>query len=294
MIDHRVRASLWWTALVLMLSLAAACSQSSEPELLVPDPAGFVDDAFETVMVSSAESIGVGQQRLIVLLRNGPIRVGGPDQTGTLELKRLGAEAEVLPMQWVWGDEQGEHGGAWVGTHNFDQAGTWRATMVVDDQTGTATTFRVLPNTPMPRPGERAPRIATDTVDSAPLASLTTDDEPDERLYTTSLDAAIESGRPTAVVFSTPEFCTTDVCGPLLDEIKDRIDDHDATNFVHVEVYEDINANDGELIPRGAVLEWGIMTEPWVFFIDDQGIVVSTYEGLMSGAELDQALAALS
>lgn len=245
-------------------------------------------------MVSSAESIGVGEQRLIVLLRNGPIRVGGPHQTGELELKRLGADPITVSADWVWGDEEGEHGGAWVAWHDFDRSGTWRATMTVGNQRGTATTFSVLPNTPMPRAGEPAPATSTDTIASASLASLTTDDDPDERMYRTSIDEAVAAGKPTAIVFSTPEFCTTDVCGPLLDEIKARIDDNPGTQFVHVEVYEDVNENDGELIPRDAVLEWGIATEPWVFFIESDGTVAAAYEGLMSSREIDTALAALT
>lgn len=273
------------------LALLATGCQGSENATVQPS---FAADAFETVMVSSVDSIGLGEQRLIVLLRNGPIRVGGPEQRGRLELKRLGADPVQIDAEWVWGDSQREQGGAWVAWNDFDQAGTWRATMTVDGQTGTATTFSVLPNTPMPRAGERAPSTVTETLASATLASLSTDDEPDRRLYQTSLDEALTSGAPTAVVFSTPEFCTTDVCGPLLDEIKSRIDQFPGIDFIHVEVYEDINEHDGELIPRGAVLEWGIATEPWVFLVDADGVVDATYEGLMSRAELDTGLAALS
>lgn len=278
-------------ALLIIALIVSACSggqpsnQSGETD--------FTAGAFETVMVSSAESIGIGQQRLIMLLRNGPIRIGGPAQAAEVELKRLGSDPVTRAAEWVWGDEQGEHGGAWIVWHDFDQAGTWRATITVDGQVGTATTFGVLPNTPMPRAGERAPTTSTETLASADLASLTTDSDPDRRLYTTSVDDAVASGKPTAIVFSTPEFCTTDVCGPLLDEIKERIDDYPGTNFVHVEVYEDINANNGELVPRPAVIEWGIATEPWVFLVGADGKVAATYEGLMSGAEIDRALSSL-
>ncbi|MEM7092153.1 MAG: thioredoxin family protein [Actinomycetota bacterium] len=278
-------------AVLAGLLLLTACSSDAEPA-----PQATIFDGsvpLETVLVSSPDSIALGEQRLIFLLERGPIRVGGPDAAATLELKGLGTDEVTIDAEWVWSDEERELGGAWVAWYEFPSTGTWRAALTVDGEVGESTTFPVQPNTPMPRTGDRAPRSATETLADAPLESLTTDLQPDERFYQLSVEQAIESGRPTALVFSTPAFCTTEVCGPLLDVIKTRIDEHGGTNFVHVEVYEDVNANGGELIARPSILEWGIQTEPWIFFIDADGVVTSAYEGVLSSTELDRELDAL-
>jgi hypothetical protein len=40
--------------------------------------------------------------------------------------------------------------------------------------------------------------------------------------------------------------------------------------------------------------EWGLRTEPWTFLVDDAGIIQARYEGGITLAELEPALAQLA
>lgn len=251
-----------------------------------------IPDSAATTLVSSPESIAVGEQRLIFQLRDGVTRFGGPDLAATVELDTLGVEPVAVPATWVWADEENATG-AYVVAASFDGAGTWLATLKIGEAAGQPVTFTVFDNAPMPQRGEAAPATATDTLTDLPLAQLTTDPNPDRRLYETSIAEGLAQGAPMTVVFSTPKYCTTSVCGPMLDLIKSRIDEHDTVTFVHVEVYEDFGPEDTELQPRPAILDWGIPTEPWVFTIDSAGTVDEVFEGVLASDELDAALAKL-
>jgi hypothetical protein len=103
---------------------------------------------------------------------------------------------------------------------------------------------------------------------------------------------AVTSGRPTLIVFATPAFCVTRVCGPtkqMVDQLYPQYKDE--VNFIHVEPYELEPARSGEgLIPVPAVGEWGLPTEPWAFIIDKEGNVAAKFEGIVAPSELEEAL----
>ena len=57
-------------------------------------------------------------------------------------------------------------------------------------------------------------------------------------------------------------------------------------NFVHVEVYQDFETL--EYVP--AMAEWGLVTEPWVFIVNKDGIITARYDGPISVQELAPAI----
>jgi hypothetical protein len=65
-------------------------------------------------------------------------------------------------------------------------------------------------------------------------------------------------------------------------------------NCLHVKPYDlEFARNGAELEPVPVMKEWGLFTEPWVFMIYKGGNVVAKFEGIVSPAELDGALALL-
>lgn len=78
--------------------------------------------------------------------------------------------------------------------------------------------------------------VPTPTASTAVLEEITTDPAPDVRFYQLSLDQAARSGTRTVAVFSTPAFCRTATCGPMLDQVKDLAPSYPDLNFVHVEI----------------------------------------------------------
>ena len=109
-----------------------------------------------------------------------------------------------------------------------------------------------------------------------------------------SVDAALDTGKPLILVFSTPAFCVSATCGPqvaIISQIKEKY--QDMANFIHVEVFENPHLIEGGR-PVGdtvaAVAEWNLPTEPWTFVIDGEGLVRAKFEQFTTEEEIENAL----
>lgn len=121
------------------------------------------------------------------------------------------------------------------------------------------------------------------------FSKLTTRTPPDESLLEHSVAESLRARVPFVVTFSTPKFCSSRTCGPVVDvveEVAGRFEGSD-TRFIHVEVYE---GNDPANGFNRWMQEWGLETEPWTFLVDADGKVVERYEGVVSVNELEQAV----
>jgi len=135
------------------------------------------------------------------------------------------------------------------------------------------------------------------------VAKISTDSEPDTAFYETSVADALAAKKPFVLVFATPKFCQTKTCGPTLDKVKAVAAKHPGVTFINVEPYllEDV---DGQLQPKldakgnlqavPATVDYGLLTEPFVFVVGGDGIVKASFELIFTPAEIDAALQDLS
>jgi hypothetical protein len=149
----------------------------------------------------------------------------------------------------------------------------------------------VVKEDPEPDVGDAAPASETPTLASTggDLSKLTTRTPPDETLVQHSVADSLRAGAPFVVTFSTPKFCTSRTCGPVVDVVEEtakRFEDTDV-RFIHVEVYED---NDPARGFNRWVREWGLQTEPWTFAVGRDGKVVDRFEGAVSVHELEDTV----
>ena len=87
----------------------------------------------------------------------------------------------------------------------------------------------------------------------------------------------------------------TATCGPILNTVKSRANAYPDTNFIHIEVYTGFNKpnfapDPSHLAPAAGATYWNLVAEPWVFVIDEGGIVRARFEGAMTPLELAAAL----
>jgi hypothetical protein len=135
----------------------------------------------------------------------------------------------------------------------------------------------------IPKPGEQVPKIHTPTAGDAggDLAQVTTRIPPDTQ---NKVDYADALGKePIVLLFATPQFCQSRVCGPVVDvaeQVKEEYGDKAA--FIHMEIFND---NDPSKGVRPQVRAFNLPSEPWLFTIDRQGTVSSVIEGAF-GLEL--------
>ena len=149
--------------------------------------------------------------------------------------------------------------------------------------------FDVRAKLPVPPVGAKAPDSRTPVLGEAPLAKLTTADPPDRGLLRYSVAASLAAHKPFVVTFATPKYCTSRVCGPVVDVVDAvrRKLTSSGVRFIHVEVYTDNDPTKGY---NRWMRQWGLSTEPWAFLVGRDGRIKAEYEGSVSEDELTNAV----
>ena len=243
-------------------------------------------------LATSPGSIGTGEQRILVAVSDRATNemIATPDVTPVAVLRDdIGSPLGEYEGEFVWTIPDA------VGVYAFhvDIPGPATYQLTID-----AGGFGELPpigfvaaEDPLQvTVGEDAPRSESRTLDDAPLEDLTSDPTPDETFHEMTVAEAVESG-PSVLVFATPAWCTSQSCGPMLDQVQAIAPEYPDLNYVHVEVYENIHVTDREdLVLVPTVEEWGLPSEPWLYVTDDRGVVTAAFEGAVSDEELQTAL----
>jgi hypothetical protein len=170
---------------------------------------------------------------------------------------------------------------------NFPSDGEWRIAALIKQ--GGEIKGTLLPSavvgefTKIPRPGQPAPKIHTPTPEDVggDLAKITTRIPPDTQ---NKVDYADVLGKePIVLLFATPQFCQSRVCGPVVDVAEQLKQEYgDKAAFIHMEIYKE---NDPSKGVRPQLRAFHLPSEPWLFTINRQGTVSSVVEGAF-GLEL--------
>jgi hypothetical protein len=235
--------------------------------------------------------------------------VGSPDRTAKVALYDLARDpnnpAMIADATFMWAIEGKT--GVYVANVTYPEAGDWGAAFTTAEAGGQAETikvrFEVQDRGVMPGLGDHVPAVKTLTLIDAggDPKRIATDPSPDPRFYQLSEDQAIAQHKPFVLVFATPAFCTSRVCGPTLDKIKAVAAQYPDLTFINVEPYKMQYANgslqpvldaDGQLQPNDASNAFDLLSEPWVYVVDGNGIVTGSFETLAGPDELKAAIAA--
>ncbi|TAL08292.1 MAG: hypothetical protein EPO00_07445 [Chloroflexota bacterium] len=293
-------------------SPAGGCAAAPAPPANQPGwtTAPKAPSVFPTI-VNSARSLTCGDNRLLFTFLDPDNRpVGAPDRSATLKLFDLGRDGgtptQSADGRFVWGIENER--GFYIANVTFAEAGIWGAEFTTSvaggDPEVIRMTFEVATSSPVVRVGQRAPASETPTAATAggDLARITTDPNPDPAFYRVSVKGAIEAHRPFVLIFATPKFCTSAQCGPTLDRVKPLAADFPTVAFIDVEPYlltyqngslQPVLDASGNLQIVPAVADWGLLSEPWVFVVDKDGIVTASFEGVVSTDEIRAAAEAV-
>ncbi|HEX8751966.1 MAG TPA: hypothetical protein VF731_01000 [Solirubrobacterales bacterium] len=175
---------------------------------------------------------------------------------------------------------------------DFPSDGDWRIGALI--KTGDEISATPLPSvtvgefTRIPRAGQQAPKIHTPTAKEVggDLSKITTRIPPDTQ---NTVDFAEALGKePILLLFATPQFCQSRVCGPVVDvaeEAKERYGDKAA--FIHMEIFNDNRPQDHV---RPQVRAFHLPSEPWLFAVNRHGVVSSAIEGAFGKELMDQTV----
>jgi len=295
---------------LIALMLLAACGAQQQ----VAPAGGSITPVF-----AFTEAV-VGPNRIALgLIRNGsPIN----DPGAKIHLRFFDLDDTSSPVKFesdatYYG--QGLPAAIYIAYPTFDRAGNWgievQTTLSGQAEPSVARLrLEVKQRSEAPNIGDRAIAVRTLTIRDVPDPShLSSGRVEDVSLYQISLDEALRNGRPTALLFATPAYCRTAVCGPSLQVVQGLQQRYgDRMNFIHVEVFrypfrESFEAQTAvfqKLAREGRapgpeernvglsdpMIAWGLPSEPWLFLIDGSGTIVARYEGGITAEELAPAI----
>lgn len=287
--------------LFLLISLLAACGQRASGSSAGAPSNSAAGGPMVPVLAVSELTLGPNRLALGVLQDGTP--VNDPELKLGLRFFYLdgGSPDAVQSESTAVYRGEGLPFGLYVGYNTFDQPGGWGVEVSIPQADGPPEVTRmrldVLARPRAPAVGSRAvPSRNLTVADEPDLGKITSDASPDPELYQLTVAAAIAARKPFLVAFSTPGYCQTAVCAPNMQVIKELKEQYkEQVNFIHVEVYpypfgESFQA--GRRVP--AMDEWGLRTEPWTFLVDSEGVIQARYEGGITFAELEPALAQLA
>jgi hypothetical protein len=175
---------------------------------------------------------------------------------------------------------------------DFPSDGEWRIAALIKQ--GSEISATLLPSATVgefkgvPQVGQKAPLIHTPTPSDTggDLSQITTRIPPDTQ---NRVDYADVLGKePILLLFATPQFCQSRVCGPVVDvaeQVKEQYGDKAA--FIHMEIYKD---NDPSKGVRPQVRAFHLPSEPWLFAINRQGVIQAVVEGAFGVDELTRVV----
>lgn len=143
---------------------------------------------------------------------------------------------------------------------------------------------------PFPGPGDPLPAFDTATLASPGGVEPICTRDPICEFHDLTLTEALAQNRPIAYLVGTPAHCSTGICGPVLDVLRDVRADRPDFIFVHTEVYKDDSATD--VAP--AVTALGVDFEPVIFLTNSNGIIEERLDIIFDKTELLEHLERLT
>jgi hypothetical protein len=308
--EGRARVRLSLLSVAVALGLLAVCSAQRDRPAAQPAPPAA--DGFEVLLTTS--ELVVGQNRLaFALQKDGRLladaravvriyAIDGEDAQLVAETPASYLQLEVIEQgkrihihpdgtRHVHGDATDVQG-IYVAQVTLPRAGAWGLEILARSADGSAEAARLsvsaVATSLTPMIGTPAPRSRNLVAgDVSELKQIDSSEPPDPRLHQTRIADAIAQGKPQVIVFATPRYCTSRVCGPVVDVVRTLIPTYaDRVAFIHQEIWAP-----GSLQKLSPTFEeWHLRSEPWIFVVDGRGIVRARFEGLTTRRELEAAL----
>jgi hypothetical protein len=270
-------------------ALLVGCQAPAEPTPAVQVPGK--QDGWTPILPSSDLAVGANRFLYAVLdERNRPIL----DAKVRLKFFDLtvGEAPPVSETEAVFRGQGLGDKGVYVARVSFPKAGAWGVEAQVDRPDGTKKMLRTrfdvaatskTPAIGAPAPASKQPLLA-DVSDPKVACTATTPCA----FHDATVADALALKKPALLLFATPAFCSSAVCGPDLETVQAvEPDFRGKVTFLHLEIYADPPKLEKA---HKHVEEWGLPSEPWVFLVDRDGRVLDKLEGGITAAELREVL----
>jgi hypothetical protein len=213
--------------------------------------------------------------------RDDTSRAAGPFPTRWFELKAYVQTRDTGPHSPI--------SGFYAAEVELPEAGTWMVAAALEVDGGRQVGQGAVPvSDKVPAAVDtRAKPLKTPVATTAAGRRKICTREPACPLHAISLDKALAAGRPTVLNFGTPLLCSSQMCGPVVDEQMVAAGKlGDKASFIHVEIYPSRSTAK----PVKALTDYGFTTEPWVLVIDRDGVIRDRFEGPVTAGQIEDAL----
>jgi len=279
--------------------MAAACGETGSPAA-VTSPTSSVAPGALVVAVQNSE-LFVGVQRIsIALLEANQRPVVGA--SASLELSSGGQRFETRPLQSV-GVEYANSVGAefgsipvYVGVARFPATGPVRVTVHATLKNGTVLTGQqdvmVTTKSAELTVGTRVPALRQPILGDpgVTIAQIDSGVPPDDWHHATIADGLAQH-KPMILYFGEPGFCKTRTCGPTVVVLQKLFPTYGG-RFLFEHIEDHYPAGPDETSKDNPVFDaFGLQTDPWIFFVNADGIIADRFEGAVTVDELQTAAA---
>lgn len=271
----------------MLVVLLGACTSVASPTARASD----APPALQAVLVASEVAVGEQRVPIGILERNTPVN----DAAVHLRAYRQAPTDPLLSEADAPFKGEGLLGqGVYVAYLKFATVGRWlievSARRAGRPAVTTGLSVNVLARPTVPAVGDAAPQSRNPTVRDADVHDIDSGNPPND-MHDLSIAEAIAAHRPSLVVFATPAFCTSAMCGPQVHAVQALEPAYrDRLTFIHVEIYRDYRPDPAKRRFTQTVQEWRLQSEPWVFLIDARGTIRAAFEGPTAADEIRVAV----
>jgi hypothetical protein len=186
----------------------------------------------------------------------------------------------------------------YVGIADFPTAGQYDYLVSGTDASGATIAGSAFVNVAAAGPelavGRTVPAVAQKVVTDAGVAlSMVDSGVPPDTWHDVTVAQALAEHRPMVLYFGEPGYCPSKTCGPTIAILRQLCVQYCAQfSFQHIE--DDIPPGPAFVQPNAypnnpAFLAFGLRSDPWVYFVNGQGIVADRFEGPVTLDELQGA-----
>jgi hypothetical protein len=266
-------------ALAALAVLASACGDAAGGQ-------GATPAGGDLVLAPQNSTLLVGVNRIsVALLDQHQQPVNGA--TATVDIQSGGRTIATRPLQWIGPAYANKP--VYNGTASFPQSGDY--TLVVHARLPDGSTrngsVKVSATTHSPelpvsfKVPPLSQRIASDP--NTTVADLDSGVPPDA-WHSTTIAQGVAQHRPMLLYFGEPGFCVSEVCGPVIKILQQLCTTYcDRLLFEHIEVRVPPGSQ-GPFNP--AYVGFGLSSEPWIYFVNADGVVADRFEGPVTVDEL--------
>jgi hypothetical protein len=263
-----------------------------------------------SVQITSEPQFALGDTRVAFAIFKGETPIAPSDLTA--KIGPISGKLTAIPVLRE-NVTRGSGGSQTAGTQVYDIYVVHHdftvAEWVVEATTGGKTAqaaFQVVDKVPEPKIGDRALASQSPTFDNHegvdPICTRT----PPCSMHQVSIADALAAGKPTVVLFATPEFCFSRTCGPTTDIVESVNKQFGGqASFIHVEIFKNADAGQKGLssetsgagvdasLTSPTYQQWKLGTEPFLYFIGTDGVIKDRWSGAVGADELKTRVAAL-